>query len=47
MGTKDRKQIKAKQKVKRRKKRRKLAKQGLNPDDFYHEGIYVGHKDAG
>jgi len=46
MGLKDRGQIKANQKTKRRKKRKVLTKKGLKPDDFYHGRFYVGQKDA-
>ncbi|MFH1846849.1 MAG: hypothetical protein ABH869_04760 [Candidatus Omnitrophota bacterium] len=44
VGLKERNQLKTKQGVKRRKKRKKLAEQGLNPDDFFTNGIYVGTK---
>ena len=48
MGLKDRKQIKVKQKVKRKKKRLKLASRGLDPDKYYHGKFFVGNKeDAG
>jgi hypothetical protein len=43
MGYKDRKQLKFKQRVKRRKKRLKLTKKGEDPDKYYHGNIYVGH----
>jgi len=42
MGRKTRTEIKFKQMEKRRKKRKKLAKRGKNPDEYYHDGIYVG-----
>lgn len=44
MGLKDRKKVKVKQKVKRHKKRLKLLAKGLDPDDFYFSGYYVGSK---
>jgi len=37
-------QIRHKQKLKRLKKRRKLIKQNLNPNDFFVEGYYIGRK---
>ncbi len=43
MGLKDRRKIALKHKVKRHKKRRKLAEKGLNPDDYYSGSVYVGH----
>jgi len=42
MGITKQRQIKSKQKVKRRKKRAKLRKQGLNPDEFYVGAIRLG-----
>jgi len=42
MGRKKRTEIKYKQKIKRKKRRDKLAKKGLNPDNFYSEGICMG-----
>ena len=46
MGLKERNKNKVKHGLKRRKNRQKLAKKGLNPDDFYSGGYYVGVKDA-
>lgn len=46
MGLKERNKIKLKQKIKRQKKRKKLAKQGLDPDEYYYGGVYVGYKEA-
>lgn len=43
MGLKDRNKMKVNQRVKRRKKRLKLLKKGLNPDDYYLGSLYVGH----
>ncbi len=42
MGIKKRKQIRTKQKVRRREKRRKMKQKGLNPDDFYYGKFYLG-----
>ncbi|MFC1548723.1 hypothetical protein ACFL5E_02040 [Candidatus Omnitrophota bacterium] len=47
MGLKDRRKNKVKQRVTRRKKRRKLAEQGLNPNDYYYGRFYVGHAAEG
>ena len=45
MSITKRRQIKAKQQLKRRKRRVKLKKQGLNPDEIYADGFYMGpHK---
>ncbi|MFH1395251.1 MAG: hypothetical protein ABIH09_03755 [Candidatus Omnitrophota bacterium] len=43
MGLKDRIKIKNKHKLKRQKKRQKLIKKGLNPDDFFKGSFYIGH----
>ncbi len=42
MGIKKRRQIGAKQRVSRSKKRRKMRQKGLNPDDFYYGKFYLG-----
>ncbi len=42
MGIKKRKQIKSRQRARKREKRRKMKQKGLNPDDFYYEGLYLG-----
>ena len=42
MGLKERAQIKNIQKLKRRKKRVRLQKKELNPDNYYYGGFYVG-----
>ncbi|MFQ5951852.1 MAG: hypothetical protein ACE5JK_00385 [Candidatus Omnitrophota bacterium] len=44
MGIKDQKKMKFKQRQKRRKKRLKLMRKGMDPDDFYFGRYYVGHK---
>ena len=45
MSITKRRQIKAKQQLKRRNRRVKLKKQGQNPDEFYSDGLYMGpHK---
>ncbi|NQU74556.1 MAG: hypothetical protein HQ547_07615 [Candidatus Omnitrophica bacterium] len=44
MGQQRRFQIRHQQKLKRLKKRNKLVQQKLNPEDFFVEGYYVGHK---
>jgi hypothetical protein len=41
MGRKKRTGIKAKQKIKRRKRRKILSKKGKNPDEYFYSGIYV------
>ena len=45
MGMKERKKMKIKHRVKRRKKRLKLKEKGLDPNDFYFGGFYIGRKD--
>jgi hypothetical protein len=43
MGLRDRRANVVNQRDKRRKKRAKLAKKGLNPDDFYSGRVFIGH----
>ncbi len=42
MSIKERRQIRSRQKVKRKAKRRKMRRKGLNPDDFYYGKFYLG-----
>jgi hypothetical protein len=42
MGYLKRRQIKFRQRFKRQKKRLKLKEKGLDPDDFYNSGIWIG-----
>jgi hypothetical protein len=44
MGLKRRLQIKNIQRLKRRKKRLRLQKKGLNPDDYFLGAYYVGFR---
>jgi len=46
MGLKQRGQIKAKQKIKRRLRRQKLIKKGLDPAKYFSGKIYVGNIEA-
>lgn len=41
MGRSKRTHIKAEQKIKRRKRREKLAKAGKNPDGYFYDGFFV------
>jgi hypothetical protein len=44
MGMKERKKMQIKHGVKRRKKRLKLLKKGLDPNEFYSGKFYIGNK---
>ncbi|MGB2705489.1 MAG: hypothetical protein WBC74_01340 [Candidatus Omnitrophota bacterium] len=44
MGQKKRTHIKVEQKVKRRKRREKLAKAGKNPDEYFYDGFCVARR---
>lgn len=47
MGLKDRKKMEISHRLKRKKKRDKLRKKGLDPDKFYYGAFFIGLKEGG